>query len=150
MRDKSGMEAGLNIPGEQGPFRGAEDGLTGVIIEVIYAVHRELGFGFLESVYAKAMAVALEERGLDVQCELLIPVWFHGKSVGIFRADVVVENKVILEFKVADQIAKAHEAQLLHYLRASKFEVGLLLNFSQLPRCRRLEFSNSFKGRSLS
>ena len=108
-------------------------------------VHRELGIGFLESVYAKSMAIALEESGLQVQAEVLIPVWFHGKPAGIFRADLVVNGKVVLEFKVADQISKAHLAQTTNYLRASRFETGLILNFGEEPRCRRVEFSNKLK-----
>jgi GxxExxY protein len=127
------------------PFVGTEDALTERILGLFYQVRNELGFGFLESVYCRAMAVALRQAGLTVEAEVPVPVFFRGESVGIFRGDLVVEGRVILELKVADQITKAHEAQLLHYLRASTIEVGLILNFSQTPKARRLEYKNATK-----
>ena len=127
------------------PFVGSEDALTEQIIKIYYEVYNELGFGFLESVYCRAMAIALEQRGLDVASEVAIPVSFRGVLVGSFRADLMVERKVIVEAKTCDQVLKAHEAQLLHYLRASTIEVGLVLIFGEVPRFRRLEFRNERK-----
>jgi GxxExxY protein len=135
-------EAGA-LSGER--FIGTEDDLTSRIIGVFYKVFNELGFGFLESVYRKSMAIALREAGLSVLVESPIAVTYHGELVGAFRADIVVEEKIVLELKTAEQIAKAHEAQLLHYLRASTMEIGLILNFGQLPKCRRVEFRNDRK-----
>jgi GxxExxY protein len=132
------------------PFVGDEDALTEQIIGVFYQVVNELGFGFLESVYCRAMAVALSQIGLEVDAELPVPVSFRGELVGIFRADLVVEGRVILELKTADQITKVHEAQLLHYLRASSIEIGLILNFAQAPKVRRMQFRNSDKALSKS
>ncbi len=129
----------------QTPFVGLEDGLTGRILEVFHSVFNELGFGFVESVYCRAMAIALAESGLRVETEVAVPVSFHGQLVGVFRADLVVEGKIILELKTAEQISKAHEAQLLHYLRASELEIGLILNFGEVPKSRRIEFRNERK-----
>jgi GxxExxY protein len=126
-------------------FVGTEDALTEKIIGVFYSVFNELGYGFVESVYCRAMAIALDESGLQVVSEFPVPVSFHGQIVGAFRADLLVERKIILELKTADQISKAHEAQLLHYLRASDVEIGLILNFGQMPKFRRMEFRNDRK-----
>src|ERR1700733_14531433 len=115
-------------------FVGTEDALTEKIIGVFYSVFNELGYGFVESVYCRAMAIALDESGLQVVLEFPVPVSFHGQVVGAFRADLLVERKIILELKTADQISKAHEAQLLHYLRASDVEIGLILNFGQMAK----------------
>src|SRR5271168_641817 len=103
--------------------------LTEKIIGVFYDVYNELGHGFLESVYEQALAVAFLEAGLKVERQVAVPVWFRGKSVGDFRADMVVEGKVLIELKAARTIESAHEKQLLNYLRATEIEVGLLLNF---------------------
>ncbi len=91
------------------------------------------------------MVIALGQSGLEVKAELAVPVTFRGELVGAFRADLVVEGKIVLELKVAEQIVKAHEAQLLHYLRASAMEVGLVLNFGPAPKFRRVEFLNERK-----
>ncbi len=126
-------------------FVGLEAALTERIIKVYYEVYNELGFGFLESVYSRSMAIALAQSGLAVESEVWIPVTFRGEAVGSFRADMIVERKVILELKTADAISKAHEAQLTHYLRSTEFEVGLVLNFGETARFRRVEFRNERK-----
>ena len=126
-------------------FVGVEEGLTERVIGVFYKVYNDLGYGFVESVYARAMAIALTEHGLSVASEVAIPVSYHGQLVGSFRADVLVEKKVILEFKIADQILKPFEAQLTNYLRASTYEVGLILSFGQSAKFRRIEFLNARK-----
>ena len=120
--------------------------LTGAIIGVFYAVYNELGPGFLESVYEAAMAIALAEAGLRVDRQVDIPVWFRGHRVGDFRADLLVQRAVLLEFKSCRAIEPAHEAQLLNYLRATPIEVGLLLNFGPKPQYKRLAFENGRKG----
>src|SRR5436305_6845769 len=93
--------------------------LTEKVIGVFYDVYNELGHGFLESVYHKALVVALRQAGLTADPEVQIPVFFRGRQVGDFSADVVVEGKVILELKAARELEPAHEAQLLNYLRAT-------------------------------
>jgi len=119
--------------------------LTEKIIGVFYDVYNELGHGFLESTYAEAMVVALGSSGLLVAREVPISVWFRGKKVGQYFADLLVGNAVLLELKASRAIESAHEAQLLHYLRATEFEVGLLLNFGVRPQFRRLLFDNERK-----
>jgi GxxExxY protein len=130
---------------ERQAFVGTEDALTERIIGVFYQVFNELGYGFAESVYCRAMAIALEQSGLQVGSEVAVPVSFRGELVGVFRCDLMVERKVILELKIADQITKAYEAQLLHYLKASPIEVGLILSFGEAPKFRRMEFRNERK-----
>ena len=119
--------------------------LTEKIIGVFYDVYNELGHGFLESTYAEAMLVALEEAGLEAVREVGVPVWFRGRKVGQYFADLLVNNAVLLELKTARTLESAHEAQLLHYLRATDIEVGLLLNFGPRPQFRRLLFDNPRK-----
>jgi GxxExxY protein len=119
--------------------------LTESIIGVFYDVYNELGHGFLESTYAEAMVVALAQAGLAASREIPVPVWFRGQKVGQYFADMIVEDVVLLELKAARSLESAHEAQLLHYLRATQIEVGLLLNFGLRPQFRRLLFDNERK-----
>ena len=116
--------------------------LTRKIIGVFYDVYNELGAGFLESVYQKSLALALESAGFKVCSRVDIPVWFRGQQVGQFEADLLVENCVLLELKAARALDPAHEAQLLNYLRATNIEVGLLLNFGPRPVIKRLAYDN--------
>jgi GxxExxY protein len=90
---------------------------------VFYEVYNELGFGFLESVYREAMRIALEQAGLLVEAEVAVPVSFRGRPVGVFRADLVVDGRVVIELKTAESINKAHEAQVLHYLRRQRWRL---------------------------
>ena len=119
--------------------------VTEKIIGVFYDVYNELGYGFLESTYAEAMLLALSQSGLAAVREVPVPVWFRGQKVGQYFADLLVDNKVLLELKSARNLESAHEAQLLHYLRATEIEVGLLLNFGPRPQFRRLLFDNARK-----
>jgi len=119
--------------------------LTEKIIGVFYDVCNELGHGFLESTYAEALVVALEESGLSASREVPVPVWFRGRKVGQYYADLIVDGVVLLELKAARALDSAHEAQLLHYLRATEVEVGLLLNFGLRPQFRRLVYDNERK-----
>jgi GxxExxY protein len=119
--------------------------LTGAIIGAFYEVYNDLGHGFLESVYVNALSLVLKNAGLRVEREKPIQVWFHGTLVGEFRADMVIEGKVIVEIKAARALEAAHEAQLLNYLRATEIEVGLLFNFGLRPEFKRLAFSNDRK-----
>jgi GxxExxY protein len=119
--------------------------LTEKIIGVFYDVYNELGHGFLESTYAESLVVALEDIGLRASREVAVPVWFRGRKVGQYFADVIVEDAVLLELKAARALESAHEAQLLHYLRATEIEVGLLVNFGLRPQFRRFLFDNERK-----
>ena len=91
-------------------------------------VHTELGYGFLEKVYENALMVLFEENGIHAQQQIPIKVEFHGRIVGDYIADIVVENSIILELKAIDRIAEIHKAQTLNYLKATQFRHGLLLN----------------------
>jgi GxxExxY protein len=119
--------------------------LTEQIIGVFYEVYNELGFGFLEKVYEEAMAIALRERGLEFQQQSPVPVWFRGQKIGSYDADLVVGGVVLVELKACKALEAAHEAQLLHYLRSTEIEVGLLLNFGPRPQVKRLAFENERK-----
>jgi GxxExxY protein len=119
--------------------------ITQKIIGVFYEVYNELGHGFLESVYEKSLEVAFNSMRLKVCRQIEIPVRFRGHSVGIFTADMLVENSVLLELKAARALDSSHTAQLLNYLRATDIEVGLLLNFGLKPEFKRLLFDNPRK-----
>jgi GxxExxY protein len=120
-------------------------GLTSKIIGVFYDVYNELGHGFLESTYSAAMVLALKQSGLIVTQKVGVPVWFRGEKIGQYFADMLVENKVLLELKAVRTLEPAHEAQLLHYLKATEIEVGLLFNFGPKPQFRRFLFDNARK-----
>jgi len=122
-----------------------EEELTGSIIRVFYKVYNTLGYGFIESIYHNAMIIELVNEGLSVETEKPIAVYYEGKVVGAFAADLVVNGKVILELKAKEKIIEAHEAQLLNYLRSTEIELGLLLNFGRRPEFKRKYFSNALK-----
>ena len=104
--------------------------LTRIVIGCAFDVSNELGPGFLEAVYEKAMLIALSDAGVTAQAQAPITVMFRGRSVGEFYADLLVDNRVIIELKaVPSHLAPIHEAQLINYLKATGIEVGLLLNF---------------------
>ena len=105
------------------------DDLTERIIGCAYKVYNILGSGFLESVYKKALRIELRYEELYVEEESAIEVIYRGESVGSFYADLIVERKVILELKAMDSIIKAHEIQLVNYLKATGIPIGLLINF---------------------
>ena len=119
--------------------------LTEQIIGAFYAVYSALGYGFLEKVYVKALLIELKNRGLVAQDELPIHVFYAGQLVGEYFADIVVNDLVILEIKAAKGIATEHEAQLLNYLKATPYEVGLILNFGPKPETKRRSFDNARK-----
>lgn len=120
--------------------------LTEKVIGAFYDVANELGHGFLESVYQKAMLVRLGELGIHATAEMSVPVWYHGHQVGDFRADIVVEGKLLLELKAVDRLVSSHEAQTIHYLKATEFEVALLMNFGGAkPEFKRVILDNDKK-----
>ena len=123
------------------------DDVTQRIIAVFFDVYNELGYGFLESVYKEAMAIALQTAGLQVEKEIALEARFRGEVVGVFKADLLVNGCVMVELKALKALGSAQEAQTLNYLRAGVLEVALLLNFGPQPQIRRLAFSNDRKGR---
>jgi GxxExxY protein len=125
--DGTQMEAGL---------RGAVSGdifpeLSRKIIGAAFAVHNELGPGFLEKVYENALLHELTQAGIAVEPQAEIPVEYKGHRVGLYYADLLVAHKVICEIKTVESLTPIHEAQLLHYLKATGVELGLLINFAK-------------------
>lgn len=114
------------------------EALTEKIIGLFYDVYNELGSGFLESVYENSMLIALREAGMNCHAQHPITVHFRGHEVGNFRADIIVENDVLLELKAGSAIEQVHIAQTLNYLRATKIEIALILNFGPKPEFKRL------------
>ena len=111
--------------------------LTGEIISAYYECYNALGFGFLESVYRRALAIELRARGHRCAEEGLIEVQYKGVVVGAYRFDLVVDDRVLVEAKSGESLAPTAKRQLLNYLRATRIEVGLLLHFGPQPRCLR-------------
>jgi GxxExxY protein len=101
------------------------------IIELALEVHNELGCGFLEKVYENALMLLLDREGIPVRQQAPADVHFQGKVVGQYFADILVDNKLILELKTVDVIANIHIAQVLNYLRATGMKLGLILNFGK-------------------
>jgi GxxExxY protein len=116
------------------------------IFGIFCSVYNELGHGFLEAVYEEAFAIVLIESGLQVARQVATPMWFRGRTIGEYKADLIVNNAVLLELKAVRVLDPSHEAQTLNYLRATDIEVALLLNFGPKPHFKRFVFENSNKG----
>ncbi|HEV2395531.1 MAG TPA: GxxExxY protein [Candidatus Sulfotelmatobacter sp.] len=119
--------------------------LTERIIGIFFNIYNELGHGFLESVYEQAFSVVLAENKIFFERQVAVPVWFHRIQISEFRADLLVEKKVLIELKTGRDIDLAWEKQLLNYLRATDIEVGLLFNFGPQAQFRRYAFENARK-----
>ncbi|MCJ7495856.1 MAG: GxxExxY protein, partial [Deltaproteobacteria bacterium] len=120
--------------------------LTEKIIRAFYKVYNTLGYGFLEKVYENAMMIELKKEGVSASSQSPIRVFYEGEVIGDYYADILVDNKLIVEIKAAKQVVEENEAQLLNYLKATNIEVGLLLNFGTKPEVKRKAFDNSRKG----
>jgi len=114
--------------------------LTDKIIKAFFTVYNTLGFGFLEKVYENALSYELHMCGFTTENQKNLMVYYNDTSVGEYFADIIVENKIIIEIKVCDTLGNNHEYQLLNYLKATEIEVGLLLNFGPKPEIRRKIF----------
>lgn len=119
--------------------------LTERIIKAFYEVYNTLGYGFLEKVYENAMVIELSKYSLKCSAQVPIRVLYDGRVVGEYFADIIVDDKVIVEIKAAKSLLGEHEAQLLNYLKATKIEVGLLLNFGVHSEVKRKAFNNRRK-----
>ncbi|KHE93937.1 MAG: GxxExxY protein [Candidatus Scalindua rubra] len=108
-----------------------EKDLTEKIIGACFEVSNELGVGFLESVYEKALIIALADKEIDAIAQAPLKVLFRDKVVGDFYADILVEDKVIIELKAVKALSPEHEAQIINYLKATGIKVGLLINFAK-------------------
>lgn len=107
-----------------------EEELTFKIRGCVFEVFRELGAGFTEKVYEKALLLELKSQGLECKAQQLLKVHYKKQVVGEYITDIVVENKVVLELKAINKITSVHEAQILNYLKATGIKVGLLINFT--------------------
>jgi GxxExxY protein len=115
--------------------------LTREIIGACYDVHNALGHGFVESVYHRALMIALRERGLEATSQVPLQVHYRDEVVGEFVADILVDGVVLVELKAAAVLMADHQAQVINYLRGTGMEVGLLVNFGrsrlEVKRCTR-------------
>ena len=130
----------------QRKFEGKHSELTGKILGAFFQLHKELGFGVSEKVYESALEVLLTELGMIVERQRNICVYYHGKVVGEYKADLIVNGMVLLEIKSVEKLIDIHDAQLLNYLKATDLEVGLLLNFGRQAEFRRKIYDNPRKG----
>jgi len=116
--------------------------LTEKIINIFYRVYNKLGYGFLEKVYENAMMLEFNREGILAISQFPIKVFYGGEVIGEYYADILVDNKVIVEIKAEKRLVEENEAQLLNYLKATDIEVGLLLNFGAEPEVKRKAFDN--------
>ena len=120
--------------------------LTEQIIKGFYTVYRALGYGFLEKVYENSLTIQLRKMKLEVVQQAEIKVYYAGAMVGEYYADLLVADAVIVDIKAVRALLKEHEAQLLNCLKATPYEVGLLLNFGPKPEIKRKVYDNERKG----
>ncbi len=116
-----------------------------IIIKANYNVYNTLGFGFLERVYENAIMIELNKLGLSGEKQKQIDVYYDNEKVGLYFADIVIENKIIVELKATEIISVEHEIQLVNYFKATDLEVGLLLNFGRQPEYKRKVLLNELK-----
>ena len=120
--------------------------VTQQILGVFYDAYNELGPGFPEFVYRRALLIALRQAGLDADEDVSIPVWFRGVRIVSFRVDIIVRTgPVLIEVKAANSFEPFHTTQTLGYLKSTEIEVALVLNFGRRPQFKRLVFANSRK-----
>ena len=107
--------------------------ITSKVIKAALTVHNELGPGLLESVYQECLRIELEEMGLNVKAEVQVPVIYRGREITQdgFRIDLLIEDTVVVELKSVEEVRPVHKKQLLTYLRLTKKQVGLLINFNE-------------------
>jgi GxxExxY protein len=123
--------------------------LTEKIIGAAYEVHNTLGSGFVEKVYENALSEELRVHGLNVEQQKPVSVLYKGKSAGEFIADMIVEKKVLVEVKSVKMLTKDFDLKLIHYLKATGIEVGLLINFSDSVQVHRKIYTLKSKTKSV-
>ena len=119
--------------------------ITEQIIKAFYKVYNTLGYGFLEKVYENALSIELKKMGFFVEQQKSISVFYEEEQVGVYYADLIVNDKVIIELKANENIIEVHAVQLVNYLKATNIEVGLLLNAGKKPEVKRKIFDNNLK-----
>jgi GxxExxY protein len=118
----------------------------GEIIEIFYRVYNKLGYGFLEKVYENAMRIEFKKEGIPAKAQAPIKVYYDDKEIiGEYSADILVDDKIMVEIKETRKLVQENEAQLLNYLKATDIEVGLLFNFGPAPEVKRKAFDNRRK-----
>lgn len=115
------------------------------IIQAFYKVNNTLGHGFIEKVYENAMAIELRKMGFNMSQQKKVKVFYEGEEVGDYEVDLIVNALVIVETKAKETLREEHEAQLINYLKATRIEVGLLMNFGKKPEFRKKNISNDRK-----
>lgn len=101
------------------------------IMDIVFQVHNTLGCGFLEKVYENAVCIKLNESGIRAVQQAPIKVYFEDKVVGEYFADILVEDKIVLELKCVEEISDIHRAQMINYLKATKLRLGIIINFNK-------------------
>ncbi|MFV7233943.1 GxxExxY protein [Flavobacterium sp. ZB4R12] len=119
--------------------------LSDSILKAYYEVYNELGYGFLEKVYQNAMYFELKSQGFKVEAQKQIKVYYKSQLVGEYFADLIIEDSITVELKACECLMDEHKAQLLNYLKATKVEIGILLNFGTTPEFKRLIYTNERK-----
>ena len=119
--------------------------LTEKIIKAFYKVYNTLGYGFLEKVYENALFIELESIELNVKKQDPIKVYYEEKEVGVYFADLIINDIIIIELKAAESLCEENELQLVNYLKATEIAVGLLLNFGKKPEVKRKVYSNNIE-----
>lgn len=119
--------------------------ITEDIIKIYFDTYNQLGYGFLEKIYQNAMFFELKNKGYNVKAQSPIKVYLKGQLLGEYYSDLLVEDKVIVELKACEVLKSAHVAQLMNYLKATKIEVGLLLNFGEEAEFKRIIYTNDRK-----
>jgi GxxExxY protein len=118
---------------------------TDKIIKIFYDVYNALGCGFLEKVYEAALTIELAKNGFDVKRQSPIKVYYDGQLIGDYYCDLIIDDLILIELKSVESLVIAHQKQTINYLKASEFEVALLLNFGDAPQVKRLLFTNDRK-----
>ena len=114
-----------------------DDDLTGIIIGCAFKVHNALGSGFLEKVYENALTFELKKLGIDARQQVKLHVWYEGERVGLYFPDLWIEGQLIVELKAVVSLVQQHELKLVHYLRATGIDHGLLINFGDTVQIKR-------------
>lgn len=125
------------------PTRLVHEQITGRILSAFFAVHRELGYGFADPVYLRALVLELAHRGVAAEQDVPVGVFYKGRKIGVYAAELVVEGKVVVAVRAGAQLTEADRVQLLNCMRCSQVDVGMLLHFGTRPEFRR------FLGRSV-
>jgi GxxExxY protein len=132
MSDVNGIYHGEHGGHGEVQVRDCPDALIDLVLDAATEVHRSLGPGLLESVYEKALAIELTEQGIAFACQRPVPAFYRGHDLGIgFRADMIVEESLLLEIKAVDDWSSAHMSQVITYLRLLNLKRGYLLNFNK-------------------